>query len=529
MIVPFLFTIDEFGRQKPTYLWTVYKFLDFGRKNNCPIITQEKFFGDLNGEFGNHGAKLDSSLRFFEYELPDKVQLEENYKYCITKEEEDFILNRYSSIDDAWNKLLKQRDENLENIIDSKIKKIESDYKEKIDVIFTWVWLPSLDYIAKKNSIQVLFYEFSTIRKPRYNTSLGYFQPCDKYNSYYAKKDFEEFKKYNKLIFDRKELLALFLDTEVLDRLKYLYSIPEYKVGYALGLVDDKFEKAFANMTVEQVVQKLENKYRGNEVLIRPHPQMDKVYEFNFDIDKSNDTSEWISKCETIISNISNVSYESMLYGRKTINIFDGLPSSFGECSNLDYFDEKVYGLEELNFLTFYCYAPYELMFNKEYILWRLSKPSILDVYQYNQKYILSKHNIDYSEINKVKMMDRFMYILEKVHKISKNEVVQLNNYSAWMVKEDYDELISKLNAENKDISDKNDILRNDNKNLWEEIQNKNGLIEQINNEKTDLILENETMREKLYSIYNSRTWKLFEPYRKLKRKIKKEGNNNVS
>ena len=43
MIVPFLFTFDEYSKEKPTHQWVANKFLDFCFKNHFPVILQEKY------------------------------------------------------------------------------------------------------------------------------------------------------------------------------------------------------------------------------------------------------------------------------------------------------------------------------------------------------------------------------------------------------------------------------------------------------------------------------------------------------
>lgn len=514
MIIPFIFTLDEFGKQFPTYLWTFYKFMDFGEKNNCPIIAQEKFFGDLNNEFNMHAARLDVNLDVFEYKLPTEKQLEKNFEYRITKDEEYSVIKDYKSVEDAWVNILKSRNHNLEEIIESKIKKIEQGYKEKVDAIFTWIWLPSLEQVCKINNIKLIFYEFSTIRKPRYNMTLGYFQFCDKYNSYYTKRDLEEFKKEKKIILSRKELLTLFLNKDSLNNIKYLYSIPEYKIGYALGLSDDKFEKTFSKMKMEEIISKIKQAYDYDEVLIRPHPQTEiKNKTFPFELDKSKETSEWIAKCETIISNISNVAYEACLYNRRIINLYDGMPTSFSECSDLSYFDEKIYGLSELNYLTFYCYTPYELMFNKEYIKWRLTNPSITEIYEYNLKYIFNKYNIDMCEFNEIKIKDRVAYLAKKVHNIDSTEIYELSKYFQLNIKKDYDSIINRERKLNKDLKDDNEGLMKSNQKLNEKIK-KN---------------DEDYMKLKLYldCIEQSNSWKITKPLRTIKEKIKNINKRN--
>ena len=502
MIVPFLFTLDEYSNQYPTYLWVFYKFMDFAKKYNFPVIAQEKFFKADE----NHGAREEYNRKKFDYELPLEKQIEENFKYCITNIEEQKILSNIKSKDDNWVYLLKQEDKKFEDIIDKKLKLIIKE-KGKIDAVITWIWLPSLEKVCKNNNIRLIQYELSTIRKDTFRTTLGYFQFHNKYESNFVKSDYDIFKNEEKLIFDREELLSLFLNTNLIDNIKYLYKIANYKIGYALGMDKDKFELAFTKLSNDEIFSKIKEKYSNEDVLIRQHPasKLD-VDKTGFVIDNSSSTAEWISNCNKIICNISNVAYEAMLYGRDVINVNDVLPTAFDDYSNLNYFDEKKIGLQKLNFLTFYCYCPYELMFDKDYIYYRLNNPSIIDIYNYHLKYILSNSNMDFDKIKQIKQIKRLDYILKNVHGFNKNEIQKIKKYSTSYL---YDKMETTI------------------KNQKREISKLNSQIEMMN---IELNASNETIN----SILNSVSWKLTAPLRQtmntirnIKNKLIKKNKNH--
>lgn len=494
MIVPFLFDLYENSKQYPNALWVFYKFITFSKKYNFPIIAQEKYFEDLNENIDkNHSAKKEISGQINDYEIPSKNLLKNNYKYCITYEEEELLLRKYKE-KDPWVEILTKNDNELENIIDRKIKMIIAE-KGKIDAIITWMWNPSLEKVCKKNKIKLIQYELSTIRKPQFNMSLGYFQFENKYKTTSIKSKYEEFKKYNKLIFDREELLSMFLNTESLNNIFFLYKVPKYRLGYALGLDKDKLELAYSKFSTKEVFQKIKNKYMPSDVLIRPHPmsRVD-IEKTQFVIDNSSSSAEWISKCEKIICNISNIAYEAMLYGKDVININDALPTSFNDYSDLRYFDEKKIGLQKLNFLTFYCYCPYDLMFNKEYIEYRLSNPSVIDIYNYHLKYILKQKNIDYDKIIKMKQVKRLDYILKQVHNLNDNEIKKIKKYSVTYT---VDKLEKTINEQKKEIS-------------------------KLNNELTKTNNELNVTTENLNAVLNSTSWKLTKPMRKFMDRIRR-------
>ncbi len=499
MIVPFLFTLDEYSKEYPTYQWVFYKFMDFCLKNKTNIIAQSKFFLDVDP---NHSAKSDQRQKVFDYSLPTKNDLEKNEKYSITTKEEEQIISDYDSVGDAWVDLLVKSNEKIECIIEEKINAIEKDNNKKVEAILTWVWLPTLEKIASKRNIKIIQLELSTIRRTNYNTTLGYFQFFNKYDSAkYTEKYYNEFKKQEKLLFNRKELLSLFLNKEALSMIKFLYSIPKYKIGYALGIKNDFFEQAYSKMTSDEVLKRLSNEFDRDDVLVREHPaSKDKNISTKFTLDKSIYTPEWISKCETIICDISNVGYETILYGKNIISINDSLPTAFSKFSNLKYFEEEKIGIEKLNFLTFYWYTPYELMFDKKYIQFRMKNPSIIDIYNYNLDYILKQKNINKDKLKELSLKDREDYILKCVHNLSKEERNKIIEFSYRSVA--------------LDISEKERKIAN----LEEKINN-------LNESYSKLEQNFDSVSKKFNSVLNSKSWKITKPLRRLT--SLKKGNHN--
>lgn len=89
---------------------------------------------------------------------------------------------------------------------------------------------------------------------------------------------------------------------------------------------------------------------------------------YNYSFDHSFESIEWITKCRNIVCQVLNIGYEAILFGRGLISTKANIITSFGNESNLIFNYAKYYDNIDLNFLTFAYYAPYDLMFDVDYI-----------------------------------------------------------------------------------------------------------------------------------------------------------------
>ena len=504
MIVPFLFTIDEYSKEQPTYLWVANKFYDFCIKNNYPIIIQEKFAKNPSYyKKIKHCAMTQESEKKFKYKILEDASFDKISKYIITDSEEQQIVHDYKNVDDAGVKLLKEKNEKFEVIIEQKIKQILNDYNKKIEAVFTWVYYPSLESVLAKYNIKLLNFELSTIRLDKYRDCLGYFKIGNKYENSLSYKQYKEFiKKPPELLLNNLDIINLFISDNSVDCINKTDKAPEYDVGIALGLKNDYFMKAFDGKSYKEILTSISNYIPAKKILVRSHPAMpidETKYEYTFD--HSADVTDWITNCKCIAYSISNIGYEAILFGRNIISTNDTMMTSFNYTSSQKYYDPKHYGILELNFLTFAYYAPYDLMFDVDYIKFRLKENDIFKIYQYNISYIFKKYNINLEKFKKMSLEDRFLTILN-THNLSSNEKTNVLKYA---LNESYQkEMIEKYK---KIIVDKDSYI----KNLEDTIAELKTILEMTSNE--------------LKSVINSRGWKMLEKLRKLKNKITRKKN----
>lgn len=454
MIVPFLFSIDERGKDRLTHQWIANKFLYFCFKNKFPIIIEEKFLKDLEKlKKSNHPAFLKRYQDEFEYELLDENQIKKIKKYIISEKEEQEIISNYKNVYNACVNIFSKTDANFEHIIEKKLIKLQNQNEEKIEAIVTWLYYPSLDKVAKKYNIPIIHMELSAIRKPNYRNTLGYFKFGNKYKNKDSFKDYEDFKKEKNFLLNKKEIINLFISDQNIKYINEMDRNSEYEIGIPCGMKKDCYVAAFDGTSNNEIMFKLSKLIPINKISVRPHPAMpldEKKYKYSFDYSYS--SMEWLTKCKNVICTVSNVGYEAILFNKGLISTNDNMITSFGYKSKIEYFDPKYYGIEELNFLTFAYFVPYELMFDVKYIRYRLNEKNIYNIYNYNLNYFLKKYNLNVVNLKKMNYEERFKSILN-THNINRElkDLICYYNFEKNITKEDItnkDKTISDLSNE---------------------------------------------------------------------------------
>lgn len=474
MIVPIVFELTE---DDAPCLWFFYKYMFFCLKNNYPIIALEEYFESPNKYKKTQPFVFKNSKKnyneLWEFPIPTDKDIEKLKKVSISKKEVNDITKHFKNKFDAWVNITKERNKYYETILERKIREIEDNYKEKIDVILTWMHYPSLEYVAKKHNIKLITEELTTLRKSTYNQCLGFFTFESKYSSNIVRKEYEQFKEQLKDIklLSRKELLALFLSTDNLNYINKMDYRPEYEIGVDLGLDGDVFTYAYGKYSNRQIINKCLKLVDEDSIICRTHPMKPSNYKYK-NMDNSPTSLDWILRCNRIVSSLSNVGFETMLFKRTSVILQDDIPFYVEAINNLNTLEEKVVSIDFLNYMMFVYFAPYQLLFDKDYIIWRATKnPTVKEIYIYNLKYILKRHNLSIKILNKTSK-ERINSILTKYHGFS--------------------------------VEETNKFINSMNENIVEKLQEENI---KLNNELTQ--------------IKNSKGWKLIEKIRKIKNRRK--------
>ncbi len=497
MIVPFIFENEVYTKEPVPYLWIFYKFADLCLKNNIPIVAEENYF--IKPSYYkkiNHSATTVMDY----YNITDK-RLDKIESYKISNREKEKIINKYKDNFEAWTSLLSKRDKEFEELIDKIINKLEEKY-EKIESFIVWNWFPSMEVIAKIHGIKIINMEGTSIRQPFYNELLTYFQFQNKYDSSNVETRYKELISYNDICYlTRKEMFALFAETENIKYLNDFNKEPIYDIGYGLGLKNDCFERAYSNINQKEVLEKLSKLTEPKKICISPHPK-DPI-----DVEKMGFTENklpafsWILNCKNIVSNISNIGFEVMLAGRNLISLSDKMPTSFGKVSSLDKIINDIADEKKVNFLLFYWYVPEKLTQEYEYIKWRLSKPGIREIYNRHLDFILKERSSSLEEFNKIPNNQRLNYILK------------IRNIDPTILETNEQTKVKDLNAYDTDLYYYKKTIYD----LRKQLEDNQQKLQKVENERNFYYNE-------FNKVIKSKYWKIGEPLRKIRsKKTKKE------
>lgn len=432
MIVPILFSLDNYSFAEKVNLRPFYSFLYFCYKNKYPIIAQEEYLelpeNYLKSEKMSY-IFTEESKKQWNFDVMTNEQFNSIKKYIITDKMSQDICKDYENKSKAHLDILSKPNKKLKKILKDYLDKIESDSKKKIDAVLVWVSNPSIIEICNKKNIKVIQMEMSPIREPSYKLTLGYCCLNSKYDVETVKKQYKEFKKNidkNDLL-SRDEILSLFLKECDKNILAKRSKPKEYDLGIALSMPEDYFYSIYAIMSHEDIIEKAVCLTEEERISYRFHPGMKYNIGDKVNIDNSPSSKEWITKCNNIVSGVSNVCFEAMLFGNSVITLSDEMPWSFMCQNHLSYLDNNVVELEFINFMIFFYFVPFEFLFNDKYLKKRFfSDKNIIDIYKYNRDYLLEKNGLT-NDIFNEKFINRKKLIISKCFKEDGN-MESINN-----------------------------------------------------------------------------------------------------
>ncbi len=479
MYIPVFFGIDVYS-DLPVFIENFYKMVCFCIENKFPIIAQDRYFE--NPEIYGKLFSLECSEYIHQHKHVTFDMLKSIKSYRISDDVDKTIINKNKNIDNAWINLMNERQNVLEQRLFEIFEQIKKDFKKNIKSLIVFRHNASISYVANKLKIPVIELEFSTFRLPEYKEVFLYFQFSNKYTTNEFDKRITNFMKEYKenqkdvQLLNRKEILNIVLADKNKHYIDKIDNLSEYDFGVALGLQKDYEAKSMNCILNEDLISKISKLCEDNEILLRMHPSgISKNYKLpsNYIIDQSKNSIEFILKSRRIVSVLSNIGFEAMLYG-KTSYVLGDMPFKKIAISSLDYIDEKIVGLLELNYIIFGFFVPYELSFDVKYLDFRLSNPTEIEIYLYHYNYILNKNNHNY-----------------KVKKILNTRSLYLKNQN------ELKKLIYAIN---------NNMLK----------------IEKLEKDNIDLKNDINFYKQKLLSIENSRSWKITKPLRKMVNSLSK-------
>lgn len=409
MILPFIIDLQIAGydgKGNYDHLPVFYFYLDMIKNRKGPIIAHERYFSNPNAIQGIE--KIKAFGLEMGYSIPSIEDLKSIGQYTIPQDFEDELISDYPTQIDCWKDILWHENKKLDIFIRKLFSKIEADYNEKIEAVLCFYAPASLRKIAAEKGIYVIFNERTSFRPPLFISS-GYFD----FKENYRKGELEE--RYNKfleetkenpvVLFERKEILSLFMTSKGLNYLDCIDSIQPSKELGICRCGEEMIPLEQSLFTTNQLSLEAQKLYLPENIVYR-------------DRTNSQTSIEFILSCRRIASVHSNMSFDTMLLGRTSCS-YGNSPFAFMANNGIKDFKENIVPIEFINFVVFGYFVPWQFLRDEEYIRWRLTKPSEIEIYKKHLSYYLTQRGLDLSIFQQNKD-DRLEVIL-------KNQNVKLN------------------------------------------------------------------------------------------------------
>jgi hypothetical protein len=416
MFIPIVFSLTP-SHHDLIYTWVFFKSLDFAKRYHWPLIAQSRYFNEWEKIYATYPNVLEKEfVEIYECDTPPrKADLQNIIPIEIPHSIERDYISRFSSETDAFLTAVTDNWPELEDYLVKAIQNAEKTTGEKTQGLMTLAEFAFIKNVGKKLGIPVIHYEWSSIRSPAYNKKLLYMDFNGHMGNAKLARRYHEFHKNAARvpILSRKEILALFLKRDDLKYLNDEENIPMYEFGMACAGSWPGCINAFSKATNMEMYTRLLRLFNNDDIYVRNHPGDSDSCVIHEAKHVSNDsTIEFILKSKRIISMSSNIPYEAALFSRPAYDL--GF-THYKLITNaeLEKLEDKVPTDEQLSFITFCFFLPYELFWTKEYLIFRLSSPSEEDLYMFHLSYYIKSLNLD-ENILSLPEEERLKVILSK-------------------------------------------------------------------------------------------------------------------
>jgi len=394
------------------YLWVFYRIIKSFSEPVSFLVGKQYLLPIGHWMLKNRWEMENDSQARLGYELPDIQKIYNFHQINII--EESYFLNYLKKDNNNPNELFKR-------FITEVIPELELEFyrifkeNNSLECVLTWCNCPSLNSAAKHFGIKVINMELGPLRSPDY-LSTAYLDFCGVNGNTEAEKRYLESNFSLQDEFTLSELYDFFFESKIkltndeadhTVRLQSQGSLisndidKEYDIGVVLQVENDSNIIAFSNSFNNQsLLDYVECNFMGSK-LIRVHPGSQFTLKDINEVDNSNNPTSFIKRCKRIITINSSIGLESLLLGTPV--------TILGECSysfcNVEDSDDRT---RRLAFYLLSYLVPFELLFDKSYIRFRLSTSD------------------DYAIVNK--HIDFYIASSNTTNRIKKNESNKLTN-----------------------------------------------------------------------------------------------------
>ncbi|MFK3841193.1 hypothetical protein [Serratia sp. NPDC087055] len=365
----------SFRGTKAPYLWVFYRLLSTLNEKSLFITGSDYLRDPLElREQGRWEFDI-PTMRNLGYSLPDL---------------DTFKQHEFSMLDDGlFTRLLNDYHHNpmavFQAFLTQSIPELESELRKVllakkdlgIKAVLSICNCPSLENIARELSIPVIHFEVGPLRAPMY-LGTGYIDFSG------VNGNTEAHSRYLKVA----ENCQVQLTMTELHRFFAQVLLPqkgnaEFELGLAMQVEDDSniiaYSNGFNNLSLLSYAQTL---CPSENMLIRLHPgSRFQLQNVQSEIDNSPNSLEFLHRCQRLVTINSSVGLESLLLDIDVEILGD---------SSYRFINDVTDNAERANRMAFYLFAylvPFDLIFNADYLHFRLSEPAEIDIVRYHVNY----------------------------------------------------------------------------------------------------------------------------------------------
>ncbi|WP_306726426.1 GT99 family glycosyltransferase N-terminal domain-containing protein [Klebsiella quasipneumoniae] len=353
---------------KAPYLWLFLKYLHCSNEKIL-FITSPDYVEVINDETQHSRWEFDAaSMASLGYSIPDEQSLARHeYLYLDHALYETMLAQHHHDPIKSFTTFLTESISELENELFSLLTK---EIIQRVDAFVSICNCPSLEKVARALNKEVIHLEIGPLRAPMYRNT-AYLDFTGVNGNTEARARYESCQTEIDITCSMNDLHGYFLEAISLPS-----SSENQVAGIVLQVEDDSNIIAYShNFTNISLISYVRQQHTLENILVRAHPgSLFRLRDDIFSIDASANSLEFIQKCHSIYTINSSVGLEALLCEKKT-NIL-------GDCSYA-FVAEEASGPTRVNAMAFYLFAylvPFELIFNLEYLRFRLDHPAELDI-----------------------------------------------------------------------------------------------------------------------------------------------------
>ena len=353
---------------KAPYLWLFLKYLHCSNEKIL-FITSPDYVEVINDETQHSRWEFDAaSMASLGYSIPDEQSLARHeYLYLDHALYETMLAQHHHDPIKSFTTFLTESISELENELFSLLTK---EIIQRVDAFVSICNCPSLEKVARTLNKEVIHLEIGPLRAPMYRNT-AYLDFTGVNGNTEARARYESCQTEIDITCSMNDLHRYFLEAISLPS-----SSENQVAGIVLQVEDDSNIIAYSHdFTNISLISYVRQQHSLENILVRAHPgSLFRLRDDIFSIDASANSLEFIQKCHSIYTINSSVGLEALLCEKKT-NIL-------GDCSYA-FVAEEASGPNRVNAMAFYLFAylvPFELIFNLEYLRFRLDHPAELDI-----------------------------------------------------------------------------------------------------------------------------------------------------